>query len=212
MTKSQKRLCLPPEKLASKILCQQAALELPTVNKNTKIYNPINYLPQTTNQAERTEPKEKILQAVLISDEPEKVKTKTAIERLLNPLGIAATLLFVSANLLLAQTISKNQAIVEIRPAAEASATEPIPNLAARELVKLDLQTIISLKPQSKSQTPEPKHQTSEIKVKVLPGAYSDLATALLPPSLRPYLYKSHLVEPIPASELPAEVKLQKLR
>ena len=146
------------------------------------------------------------MQAVLICDETTP-KTETWIERLFTPFGISAIVLFVGANIILAGTINNNQAITEIQPEVEGMSTQ-VPNLAAEELAKLDLQKIVTLKPKSK--VPESKDNTGTIKVTVIPGAYTDLASALLPPSLRPYHYKSHILEPISASELPD--KLQKLR
>ena len=205
MTKNHKRFFHSSIQVSSN-LCQQSALELSTAKQNSQISNPINYLPQTINQQEQLKSTEQILQAVLIEDEPPKQKNPTRIERILSPYAIGAAILFIAGSIILAETIFKNQTITEIEPVAEEIATQ-IPNLAAEELIQLDLQTIVTLKPLSKA--PEPIENIESIKIKIIPGAYSDLATALLPSSLRPYLYKSHILEPIPASELPAEAKLR---
>ncbi|MGF1487199.1 MAG: hypothetical protein ACFBSE_08805 [Prochloraceae cyanobacterium] len=202
MTKNQKRL-FPVSQQTSAEICQQAALNLPTANQNSPIERPINYLSQTTNQQE-------IWQAILIEDEPREQKNKTWSELFLSPLSIAAVILLAIGNTILVRTISTPATIAEIEPEITEDLAPQIPNLAANELIQLDLQTIVTI--EARSQTTADPSQQRAIEVKVIPGAYSDLATALLPLSLRPYLYKSHILETISPRELPAEAKLKNLR
>jgi len=202
MTKSQKRL-FPASNKPSKEICQQAALNLPTAKQNTQIDRPINYLSQTTNQQE-------IWQAILIEDEPSAGKNKTWSELFLSPLSIAAVILLAIGNTILVRTISNQPTIAEIKPEITEDLAPQIPNLAANELIKLDLQTIVTI--EGRSQTTADPSQQRAIALKVIPGAYSDLATALLPLSLSPYLHKSHILDTISPRELPAEAKLKNLR
>ncbi|MDJ0725539.1 MAG: hypothetical protein QNJ38_10550 [Prochloraceae cyanobacterium] len=209
MTKSQKKLCGSREQ-TSNVLYHQSALNLPAVNNNTQINFSIDLLPQIANKTAEISSTETILQAVLIADDPPKPKNWS--DRILTPLGIAGSIIFVSANIILFNAISEpnKPTIATIKSEPSELSSVQTPNLSEGELTKLDLQNIINLKPQAaESQAIAPQ---TPIKVKVIPGAYSDLATALLPPSLRPYLYKSHILEPISARDLPHEVNLQKLR
>ena len=176
---------------------------------------------------------------VLSAQELIKQPDKNWTAHLLTPLGLSSTFIFLGANILLASALllpgklslgnsqnlfnaqsstatASTASTTEIASAQLESPTElniaNVPNLATEEFINLDLSSTITLKVNTNSSIAASQSKstvTADSSVEVIPGAYSDLAAALLPPSMRPYLIKSYVVqptnEPVFSAEIPGE-------
>ena len=148
---------------------------------------------------------------------------KSLVDNLLTPLGIGSMLLFLMANIVL---VSAFHNLTKTTPAQfEHSQEHSIPNspnLAAEEFINLDLSTLSTIDPGSPSvaptpsQTASPSPATTQVSPRIasspaaVPGSTSELATALLPPSLRiqqvqPSVVSSSAV-PVPYPPAPTQL------
>lgn len=186
---------------------RRSELQLREVKSNTEIFEPVNYLPEIAAEQENLKPTAEILQAVLLQEEPKRSRSGLSSEKFLTPLSVTGAILFIGANILVGINIVGQTSSTEItnpQQAPEAGNVANVPNLAAEELVKLNSETIITIKPKTKVAAAEPIAATNN--VKEIPGAYSDLASSLLPPSVRP-LTKVYATEDIYGNQSQAEVK-----
>ena len=132
-------------------------------------------------------------------------KSKSKTPRLLTPLGISSILIFLGANILLGlasipkEKFFKTQTTaIQLETSSEPTVAN-VPNLAVKEFVNLDLDTIATLQANSNKSSAANQPNSAAVVTnspQVIPGAYSDLASALLPPSMRPHLTKSYIVQP----------------
>jgi hypothetical protein len=120
-------------------------------------------------------------------------------KNLINPLRVTSVLMVMIANILLVSGLN-NTGNVSTKLINEKTSTtvqiENSPEVATDNASNLGKNEFQTSSPRTATSQVTPSETFVENTTVVIPGAYSDLATALLPPSMRPYMTESYVVQP----------------